>query len=460
MPATSTPGSLVSLRVDQVPVDFDDSDVTGRRLQNWIYAWEGFARAPHFAGLRPGLEERLLTSVADQTAHLRANVSSERNHRTLELYGLLVVALSLPGLDPDGELRSFAIDALTENLLTDILPDGVQRERSTHYHLIAMRSFVGAVENARRVGLELPPAYLERLGRAVDFGLHCHRPDGEIPALSDADGGSHAGVLLLSAEVLGRPDAAYVATQGARGVAPAARHASFPIGGYFVQRSGWGGPQCAYADERFLILDAGPLGDGGHGHYDLLSVEASAAGRPLVMDPGRFTYSEAGEQNWRRHFKQTAAHSTVCVDGLDQQPYRRGRPQGPLAEAHLVRRVGTEGLDLVCAEATSPAYDATHRRSVVFVGGEYWLIADYLESPQPHDYQLRWHLSPEAGVGAAIRTDSVARVEAAGVTLGVLDGGLLAHRGRVACARGRREARGSGGRVDHASQLHRARDVD
>src|SRR4029077_3091673 len=123
------------------------------------------------------------------------------------------------------------------------------------------------------------------------------------------------------------------------------------------QRSGWGDGVTAFHDERFLVFDCGPLGNGGHGHYDLLAVEAYAAGRPLVVDPGRYTYSEHGA-NLRRWFKGTAAHSTVCVDGLDQTPYRRGKPRGPVAEGRLLRRVRSPGLDVLVGVARSPVYEA------------------------------------------------------------------------------------------------------
>ena len=42
-----------------------------------------------------------------------------------------------------------------------------------------------ALENARRFGMTLPPAFRPRLARACEFAVHCLRPDGEIPALSD-----------------------------------------------------------------------------------------------------------------------------------------------------------------------------------------------------------------------------------------------------------------------------------
>jgi hypothetical protein len=69
------------------------------------------------------------------------------------------------------------------------------------------------------------------------------------------------------------------------------------------------------------VFDCGPLGEGNHGHFDALSFELAAHGRSLIVDPGRYTYSEAGDINWRVHFRGTAAHNTVCVDGRHQTCY-------------------------------------------------------------------------------------------------------------------------------------------
>ena len=171
------------------------------------------------------------------------------------------------------------------------------------------------------------------------------------------------------------------------------RDASFPLGGYATQRSGWGDGARPYRDERWAVLDCGPLGDGGHGHYDHLNVELAADGHRLVVDPGRYTYADGP---WRRWFKGTAAHNTVTVDGLDQQPYRRGRPKGPQSTADLVARHTPAHLDVVIARATSPQYDAVHTRTLALVDGDYWMIHDRLDAPSEHDYVLRWHLDHTA----------------------------------------------------------------
>jgi len=399
-------GRLVRSWIRQVPVGFDTSDVSARRILNWIYAWDSFANGSGFDGFAEGFEEELLASLAAQVTHLRGRLTPERNHRTLELYSLFIAALALPELDEEGALLDFAVAELHRNLLADVRADGVQREHSTHYHMLVLRSFLGARENARRFGVELPGGFDTHLQRACDFALHCRRPDGQIPALSDSDGGDYSDLLALAARLFDRPDYLYAATGGARGVAPARSNVSFPDGGYFIQRSGWGEDADSSRDARFLIFDAGALGDGGHGHYDALSFEAYARGRALVVDPGRFTYSEHGG-NWRRWFKGTAAHNTVCVDGLDQTPYRRGKPKGPTAHGRLLERISAPSLDVLCGEVLSPAYEARHVRRVFFVAREYWLVVDELSGERPHRYDLRFHLSAEAWRRARVESNGV-----------------------------------------------------
>jgi hypothetical protein len=414
---------LVDSWIAQVPPESDTSDVAARRIQNWIYAWQELAPPQGSGGLAQGLPERLAASIGDQASHVRETLSPERNHRTLELYSLFLVPLALPELDPDRELLTFAVAELERAMRAEFRPDGVHRESSTHYHLIALRSFLGARENARRFGLRFSREFDARLEHACEFALHCTRPDGAIPALSDADSGRYEELLALAGELLERDDLIYAATHGARGTPPSRRHASFQSGGYHVQRSGWGEGATPYEHERFLIFDCGPLGDGGHGHYDLLSVEIAAGGRPLVLDPGRYTYSEEPPK-LRRWFKGTAAHNTVCVDGLDQTPYRRGRPEGAVAEGRLLGRVTRPGIDLLAGEARSPVYDAVHTRVIAFVDDRYWIVEDRLRGERAHRYDLRFHLSPEA-LGetsierSTVRAPGLGLVFAPGATLGL-----------------------------------------
>ncbi len=53
-----------------------------------------------------------------------------------------------------------------------------------------------------------------------------------------------------------------------------------------------------------------------HGHADCLSVVVGLGGREVLVDPGFFCYN--GDPAWEVHFRKTAAHNTVVVDGRDQ----------------------------------------------------------------------------------------------------------------------------------------------
>ncbi|HST66399.1 MAG TPA: alginate lyase family protein, partial [Mycobacteriales bacterium] len=357
---------------------------------------------------------------------------------------LLLVGLALSEEDTGFAAARQALDDLAENADTDIWADGVHRECSTDYHLIVLRSLLGGIGNARRFGLPVPPALLRAADRACDFALHVQRPDGLTPAVSDGDQGDFRAVLVLGSALLHRPDLRWAASGGTSGGAPARRHADFPVGGYFTQRSGWGDRSRPYGDERWLLLDAGPLGDGGHGHYDQLSVEIAAGGRLLVVDPGRYTYdarcgTQDGAPGWRHWFKGTAGHNTVCVDGLDQTPYRPGKPAKgrPTSTARLLGRRHGPGLDLLRAEVVSPCYDAVHTRTIAFVDDDYWVVHDRLRALTPHSYAARWHLSPAAQGALDLGGD---RLSAPGLLLLAPLGELTVEPGWVSASYGRKEA--------------------
>src|SRR5262249_16633998 len=72
------------------PVEHDDSYVTARRIQNWLQAWSFFAGARAVDGFGAEFADELFASLKDQVAHLRAHISPERNHRTLELFALFL----------------------------------------------------------------------------------------------------------------------------------------------------------------------------------------------------------------------------------------------------------------------------------------------------------------------------------------------------------------------------------
>jgi hypothetical protein len=392
------------------PVGFIAADVTGRRVQNWIYSLQACVFDGRTAPVDGSFLRRILESLHAQVEFLCANLTPKRNHRTLELMAIMLAGVALPELARARHWREFALAETVANLQADLLPDGVHCELSTDYHHLALRNWLQVRELAARNGLRVPAAMDTALQRGFEFSLHVHQPSGLVPSLSDGDVHSYRPLLLQAAALYGREDFRFVATGGAAGREPVQRLAHFRQAGYHVLRSGWAAaPQ--FDQAQHLVLDCGPLGEGNHGHLDALSFELAAHGRALVVDPGRYTYSEAGPVNWRVHFRGTAAHNTVCIDGRQQTRYEpkpvkgpsrhaagqvRHRIAGPAPATQLLEAAASPRLDLLHGRALSAEVDAAHERVIVFVDQRYWILSDTLRSPSRHHYAMRLQLAPAA----------------------------------------------------------------
>ena len=395
---------LTASWIETTPQGFLTSDVAGRRIQNWIYAHYYFVSCDGPACIPPAFYLQFLTSLAQQVNDLCEHLTPARNHRTIELYAIFLAAVAFPEFCDAARWLCFATAELAKNICTDFLPDGVHCELSTDYHHLALKNMLNARRLARLNGVAMPQEMDDRIRKGLDFALYAHKPDGSIPALSDGDSRSFLDLLMQGYDLYQDKAMGYVATQGACGTPPAVRSKAFPHGGYYIQRSGWGEAEEPFQDARYLIFDCGPLGRGNHGHLDLLSFEMAAYGQSLIVDPGRYTYDESGETNWRARFRGTAYHNTVQVDQREQTRYEfyktRYKIRGPEPLWELKQWVCEEGLDVVHGAARSHEYEVIHERVIAFMGAacgpDYWLVSDVLQAAEPHEYDLRFHLSDQA----------------------------------------------------------------
>ena len=402
---------LASGWMAQTPLGFIAADVTGRRVQNWIYAYYHFVTHGRGARIDPGFHRAYVESLEAQVNFLCENLTPARNHRTLELTAIFLAGVVFPEMVQSARWRELGLAELTRNMQTDLLADGVQCELSTDYHHLVLKNYLNVRRLACGNGIPVPPEMDTCLLRALEFSMYAHKPDGIVPSLSDGDARSYLDLLLQGADLFGREDMRYVATSGAQGAPPALRSTLFPDSGYVILRSSWGEAHARYADAHYMILDCGPLGAGNHGHFDCLSFELAALGRSLIVDPGRYTYSEAGETNWRVRFRGTACHNTVNVDERNQTRYLpkvvkdtsrhalgsvRHKVAGPAPEACIAAFASGPGFDYVHGIARSHEYDAVHERHVLMLGAEYWIVVDWLHGATSHRYDLNFQLAEQA----------------------------------------------------------------
>jgi Heparinase II/III N-terminus/Heparinase II/III-like protein len=391
---------LTSSWITTVPMDFLPSDVAGRRIQNWIFAHYYFVTECPKVAVTADFYVQFLTSIHQQTSYLCQHLTAARNHRTLELYTIFLVAVVFPELKDADIWLKFAIDELAKNAQTDLLADGVHCELSTDYHHIVLRNFLAVKRLAVLNDINLPSQFDECIKKALEFSLYVHKPDGFIPSLSDGDTANFLPLLLQGFELYGNEEMLYVATKGKQGTPPSQRSKAFPLGGYYIQRSGWGDSLESYEDERYLVFDCGDLGAGNHGHLDLLSFEMAAYGQSLIVDPGRYTYDESGDTNWRVLFRGTSYHNTVQVDGLNQTRYefqkQKFKIKGSQPDYELKDFISQPGFDYLHGIARSHEYPVVHERKILFINSEYWIICDVLKADDTHNYDLLFHLAASA----------------------------------------------------------------
>ena len=387
---------LVSSWIRNVPDGFIDSQVTGRRLQQWLSAYHYFVPGKRSAAITPSFLVELLRSVHSQTLYLCEHLTPEGNHRTIELYSIFLVAMVFPELKEAASLLEFAKQELLKNIEQDLLEDGVHRELSTDYHHTVLKNYLRVRALAVLNQVALPSRYDELIHKALEFSIYIHKPDGLIPAINDGDSTSYLSFLKKAYAGAPNEHLLYAASKGQEGSPPRERSKGFPDSGYYVLRGSW--THEPYEDGLYLLFDCGPLGFGSHGHYDLLNFEAAAYGHSLIVDPGRYTYSEDSSDgvNWRKVFKSTAYHNTVVVDGKDQILYSLGAPIRPEPEARLKTFATADGFDFIHAQAVSHEYPVVHERMVFFVVPEYWILTDLLHGEGSHTYDLRFHLAPRA----------------------------------------------------------------
>ena len=169
-----------------------------------------------------------------------------------------------------------------------------------------------------------------------------------------------------------RLKAALALAEGTKGNEPGATSVAFPATGYYVMRSSWEPVQA-----RYLYFSLSPQARS-HCHWDACHFDLYAYGKPLITDTGDY-FLGWGER--------TALHNTIEVDEA-HQAWR--------AEMIPHEWVATTGFDFVDgAHASYEDRGVIHRRKMLFVKPDYWIMCDLLtgDSARPHKYEQFFHFA-------------------------------------------------------------------
>jgi hypothetical protein len=360
------------------------------RAINILVAFERFCTSPQLDAESLSFILRLLQQHG---RYIRDNLEfsyiATSNHYLSDVAGLLWLGVMLPELREANAWREFGLTQLLREMDKQVLPDGADYESSTGYHRFVTELFLYSFTLCRAHDIDIDAKYWRKLHQMLGYIKAYLRPDGFAPLIGDTDSGQvlpfqrrpagdHAYLLNIGAEVFDDPDLK----------SPDQTSRAFPDAGLYLMRK----------DDCYLCFnasEAGINGRGSHGHNDALSIEVCVRGRAFIVDPGTYVYS--ADLQMRHAFRSTAYHSTVRIDGQEQNTTDPNAPFviGNEAQPRVLEWRTTADCDRIVAEhygyGRLPA-SVTHRRTVTFNKQECsWLVEDEFLGDGEHEFETYFH---------------------------------------------------------------------
>lgn len=378
------------------------------RVMAWCFGLYGFLHSPATTDTRVAALARL---VAVSGRRIAANIgyalSQQNNHGISEAVGLFTIGTLFPELRGAAGWQARGRKLLEQQGRALIYEDGAFSQHSANYHRVMLHDYLWALRLGELVGAPFSDALQRRVGKAGHFlyqiqdgesgGVPCYGSnDGAfILPLSNSDYQDYRPVVQAVHYLTERKrcwmdgpwDEALLWLFGPEAVeapvqAPAREDFAAPQGGCHTLR----------AERGFVFVRCGSFRHR-PAQADLLHVDLWWRGLNIALDPGTYSYNTPAP--WDNALGNTAYHNTVTVDGLDQME-RIGRFLWlPWAHGNVHCRGRSETGHLEYWEGEHDGYrrlpdPVAHRRAVVRLGEEHWLVLDLLEGHLEHAYRLHW----------------------------------------------------------------------
>jgi hypothetical protein len=294
-------------------------------------------------------------------------------------------------------------ELLEREASTQIFPDGSYSIYSLNYHRFTLHIYFCALRLGELNGSPLSESVHRAVTDSINFLFQLIDPQtGQMPVYGSNDGAMvlpinncdftdyrpllQLGSYLTKKELLFEPGAWdedlywFYGSQALEAPvdAPEQRPKGYSNGGIYIVRGSQSKVIIRCTDYR-----ARPS------HADQLHVDLWWRGYNIACDAGTYLYSGGGV--WQNGLAHTSVHNTVIVDNKDQMKmvsrftwtdWARGKV---LKHDEKIWQGDHDGYK----RFTDPVI---HKRTVLMLSGDRWLIVDHLTAAQSHHYALHWLL--------------------------------------------------------------------
>ena len=335
-------------------------------------------------------------------------IFTRSNHTISEGFGLWLTGTLFPELRNAEKYQKNGKKILEKEAAKQIYPDGSYSMHSLNYHRFVLHIYIFALRIAELNKIELSDCILQAIERSIEYLYNLMDLNtGKMPQYGSNDG---ALVLPLNSCDFGdyRPllHAVYYLLHKKR---------LFPSGPWDEDLFWLFGAEALGSEQiskiqlkDYIFLDAGISKLSGNdnqifircgqlrdrpSHADQLHVDLWWQNKNIAVDAG--TYMYGGEGYWKNGLAKTNVHNTICVDQEDQmQQFSRfiwvNWSQGSvLSHDNNNKFKYWQGQHNGYLRLKDPVL---HKRSVISLNGEGWLIVDHASGNAQHDFTLNWLL--------------------------------------------------------------------
>lgn len=398
-----------------------DGQEIALRLMAWTFGFGQFSNSPSST---PDRKAKFILLVAAQAERIYRNIGyaifTRSNHTISEAFGLWMVGLLFPELKYAEKYLSLGKRLLEQEAANQIFPDGSYSMYSINYHRFILHIYLYMIRLGELNQSPVSSLILQRVTTSIEYLSHLiNQQTGEMPAYGSNDGALvlrlnncaftdyrpllQLGWYITKGERLFEPgpwdedlfwlcgESALIPNPSPSGrrepesPSPSGRgvrgegETSFPHGGIYLLRQ---------ANSHALIhctdFTSRPS------HADQLHMDLWIHGQELAIDAGTYLYS--GQGHWRNGLAHTNVHNTVTVDGKDQMTLVSRFTWTNWSRGKVIKH------DKNLWQGEHDGYKpVSHKRTVMALEGDRWLVIDKLEAKESHRYALQWLLA-DSGV--------------------------------------------------------------
>ncbi len=367
--------------------------------------------------------EKILHSLVEQCEVIEkitpmAWPLADHNHFLMECLGLLSVSFSFPELKKSEEWQRYGVDGFNRAITAQVLESGAQIEGCPSYHNGCIFWFAKALVYEKKYGFKLSDTYKEYFAKMVEHSVYATRPNAtNIPW---GDTSTVSGLLVNGAmcsfmgnnnieslkyarhffdydtfidaaatEIWKMEDNIPAFCKALKEVKDNKETPNLPTCKWDKQlkhtymRTSW------EKDALSIVFACRTPVQNLHAHIDPNAFDFTAYGRPLVVDPGKYTYQD-GE--YRTKFKGMSWHNTLMINNQNAWEYIASWKYGDQKDGNVVNSYFAK--DFMWTIGKHINYEPSeHTRGIAIIDEKFVVVLDYVSQLKENDkIDIHFHI--------------------------------------------------------------------